>query len=377
MKNKIEVLKQDVVIPDIVRTKLDDAYDQILREAAAPDNSGGAFMAKAKMKKRWIAIAAVAVLAVGSLTVGAAAHFNWFSPVEEELQITEAKKDALEKTNAGTMVEQSVTQNGVTVAVEQSISDANYFFAIISVEGITAPVDKQWLAFEESNISISGATHVNSYGQYIGVDQETGKMLYLWEGDIVDGDATEKMMSIHLENTIVCRPYTEEELEYQVETQQEVDNVLHRVDGVWEFSFAMDGSTDVLSYDISSPTGNPDIALEHVVITPLSIERSTQHVDPERMKKEWDDPKNGGTYEDGFYGFLMKDGTIYNASMGSGRGNFNEMLTGRIELMGFGTIIDVYQIEAMLFDDLTDDISVWDIENPTANDFVVVPLPTE
>ena len=388
MKNKIDILKQEVEISDVVMNATEETFAKILKENKKVKEVRFE-MTEAKRKKKfgkkWVAIAAVAVLAAGSLTAAAGAHFNWFSPVEEEMYITDAQKDALEKFALGTEVGDSETHNGVTITLEQIICDEHYFFAVLSVEGMDYPEAEQWIGFKEWDVDIT-CVGINrgTYGQYLGVDEETGKMLYLYEGDVREDNIVGQTMTITLNTPQIYRPHTEEELSFDEEPGPIIDNSVKSYEGEWTLTAVLEGSQEKIEVTFdSAPTGNPYITLDSVILSPLSIERATTHSDPEKMIADWDDPDNGGEYNDGFYGFLMEDGTIQRGTGGSGSGSFNKSMTGRIDKGGYGTIVDIDQIEALLFIDVTDTaklMEIWDkadAGNATTDDFVVVPLETK
>lgn len=380
MKNKIDALKADVEIPEVVQKAAKETFAKILAENHEQKEvvrvMSETDRKKKKGKKKWIALVAVAALAVGALSVSAGTNFAWFSSVEEEMFISEAKKDAMEKYGLGIALDEAVTQNGVTVTVEQAISDSKYFFVVLGIEGMDYSTGDQWLTFEEWNIDIVGGNiHENMGGQYLGVDKDSGKMLYLFEGYNRGVDLVGSTMNMSLTDITNNRRLTEEEMAEKPEGSFG-NEVIEKVEGTWEFSFVLNGGGQELSYELNAQTGNPDITLSNVTITPLSIEMSTVHADPEQMLKDWDDP-NGKDYNTGFYGFLMKDGSIVDAGAGAGGGNFNKSRTGRDEFSGFGTIVDLYEIEAILFHEVTD--QPWSLSHPdpTVEDFIVVTLPAE
>ncbi|MBQ8663172.1 MAG: DUF4179 domain-containing protein [Eubacterium sp.] len=379
MKDKIDILKSEVEISDVVMSATKETFAKILEEGKQKENEKIQAMPAVRkrngFKKRWIALVAVAALAVGVLSVGAGTNFNWFAPVEDEMFISESQKEALEKYGLGTTLQDAVTQNGVTVSVEQVICDSNYYFVVLGIEGVEYPTGDQWLSFEEWDIDIVGGDiHRGTYGQYLGVDEETGKMLYLWEGDMKNIDIVGKTMRVNMKDVQISRWFTEEEMAEKAEGSAPTE-IINEVEGEWYFEFVLNGGSQELAYELSGPTGNPDITLDSVVITPLSIKMSSTHADPEQMLADWDDPEDGGDYYVGYYGFLMSDGTIIQASAGSGSGTFNKSRTGRDEFYGFGTIVDLYEIDSILFIEEGDAWDVYNKENPTVEDFVVVPLP--
>ena len=83
-------------------------------------------MANKKRKKSFMAITVAAVIVFGTLTVGAAAYYNWSNGLSEELRIDEEKQKMLEDTGMAAFSEVSCTDAGVTVTAQQSITD-NYY----------------------------------------------------------------------------------------------------------------------------------------------------------------------------------------------------------------------------------------------------------
>lgn len=360
-KEKMDILKEDIIIPDVVTDALESAYAKILEETAAPEQNGKVVAMKKKdrpgFKKKWIAVALVAVLAVGTLSVSAATDFKWYGLIKEAMFMTDAKEDAVEKYDMASVVGQSVTDNGVTITVEQTVCDADNFFVVLSIEGVEAPASaEESIVFEHFNISSSQ----NYGGEYFGVDEETGKLLYLWQGSLMGTNNLGTTLTMELGNLMKCNYKLEE---------------LWRVDGTWNFQIPIEGSAAEVVKELHAPTGNPEIMLEKVTLTPLSIEYETSYNDPEQMREWWDDPNQPDeATSDGFYGFLMKDGTIESAYYGGMNSSAHPGFTGRTTNQSYGTVIDLDQIEALLFDNKTDDVIPGLHDEPTLEDFVVVPL---
>lgn len=89
-------------------------------------------------RRRMWPMAAAAVLSVGILGAGAAAaYMQWSKGLEEGLRTTVEQREALEESSMAAFVGQSVTQNGVTVTAQQSVVDQHFAYLSFKVEGYT------------------------------------------------------------------------------------------------------------------------------------------------------------------------------------------------------------------------------------------------
>lgn len=357
-RSKVEILKEEIVLPEVVVAAAEDAFDKILREASMEkvEKMEVACMKsrKPKFKKRWVALVAVAALVVGTLSVGAATDFQWFKPVEENLRqevITDEEKAVIEKYSLGNKIGQSIEQNGVTVTAEEYICDRHMVYAIFSVDGVSALKGEEWLEFTEFDISV-GSSLGSVGGNYLGWDEETGKHFYSFTStNFSQNDIAGRYVNVTLNGLQHLTPIPESVLEDG--TWTEYDNVKNAYDGTFTFRWQLENSAAIKSYSLEgvdlSETG---ITLQSISISPLSalVEANYSLDVYDEIKDTWENDReeNGelDNYEfwSGFCGFKMKDGSIVE-SLGI------ITLTGNVgtDKTTHENIIDVDQIEALLF----------------------------
>lgn len=78
-------------------------------------------------------VAAACVLALCSVTAYAAVQ-GWNKHVTEEFHVDEQMQDKLTEENYARQDKQSVTDNGITITLEQSIQDENFLYLLFNVE---------------------------------------------------------------------------------------------------------------------------------------------------------------------------------------------------------------------------------------------------
>ena len=355
-RENIDILKDEVVIPEVVTNAAEDAFAKILCDTArAEQNSTEVALMKKPgtgLKKRWIAIAIVAVLAVGTLTVGAATNFQWFHLMTEELKISENEKAMIEKYNMGANIAQSVTDNGITITLEEYICDRRAAYVIYSIEGIDAPKEGQWLVLGGEG-SHAGNT-VNRSGKYLGKDTETGKLLYM-ESILTSSNG-------RMDSGYMFANFTSVE----IGEEQSLETVWSK-EGQWDFKVKLEENTSVREYQAADITiGNDDILLKSVTVSPVSIEYVTAY-SKEYYDKACADEENRNSYRADCYGYKMKDGTIEEISGGGSSGGMGLTVTATFH---YAHIIDIDQAESLLFrgDAFNSDDGI------TSEDFIEIPL---
>lgn len=350
MKREIrDIIENDVVIPDIVLQAKEEAFAKIPDTDASKEMTDVALVKKTgkRFKKKWVVVAMVAVLAVGTLSVGATSGFSWYEKIQEAMFITDSEKNTVDKYGLGSEPNLAVTDKGVTVAVEQTIFDSRAFFVVLSIDGVEAPTkENSAITFWDFDIStIPNAEFYNYGGEYIGVDAETGKVLYLWEGSLpVDAN----MLILDLGEMNAEEPADDAE--------GIILNELWRVDGNWRLEIPVEYNNVAIEGVYTDKPIYSGAELLRVRMTPLAIEM------------EWSERIALNV----FYGFLMKDGTINRASHG-GTLTGDAQCGGVTEQTNYGTVVNIEEVEAILMYDVeTENI---DYDNPTVDDFIVVPLP--
>ncbi|MCM1263260.1 MAG: DUF4179 domain-containing protein [Butyrivibrio sp.] len=182
IQDKMQILEKDIVIPDVVLKKAENAFDIIhadekcrenqdlekeIRESRKAKKEGeekrkmikvreSAIKSNRRLKTRLKAacvLAAVLVLAFG--TACFAYHMNWSRGIENSLHATEEIKTQAEEIKLADFPEQSVTCNGITVTAKQSIVDNYYALLSFEVSGFEL-ADNEEPAFEYMDALVDG-----------------------------------------------------------------------------------------------------------------------------------------------------------------------------------------------------------------------------
>lgn len=88
---------------------------------------------KSMKRQVWGCVAAACVLALCSVTAYAAVQ-RWNKHAAEEFHVDEQMQNKLTEENYARQDKQSVTDNGVTITLEQSVQDENFVYLLFNVE---------------------------------------------------------------------------------------------------------------------------------------------------------------------------------------------------------------------------------------------------
>lgn len=349
----LNVIENDVEIPEIVLKATEKAFAQIPDDVPEQTKGTVVTLEKKKFKKKWIALVAVAILVVGTLSAGATNGFKWYQQLSEKMFVSDAEKNTAEKYNLENTQNLSVKDKGVTITVEQTLSDSEAFYVVLSIEGKPEPQNAyQSITFYDFLISSKDGVQGHDYGgEYIGIDAETGKMLYLWEGLLPESETAKDTLVLELGKLANM------ELVENPEGDGYDFNEIWRVDGQWKFEIPLEGGTVEMDYVFPDKPVYSGVELLRAKVTPLALEL------------EWSEPS--GINE--FYGYLMSDGSVKYASHGA-TGYGEPQLGGVVTAYKYGTIVDVEHVEAILLWDMEKDPDTR-AESQSAEDFIVIPLP--
>ncbi|MGN0403443.1 MAG: hypothetical protein ACI4HQ_14465, partial [Acetatifactor sp.] len=212
----------------------------------------------ARKIKKLAPLVAAAVLAVSSLTVGAACLFQWHQTAKDSLGVNE--DIAAQLTEQGNAKEEfsGVEANGVTIAAIQSVMTDNYCYVLLSVsvpEGIT--VDGDTLFKEVS---------VNSEAEFAGcvanlITDSVDGADSLWEVVLLKKDGVEYggvQATISMEDIV----------------QTEKTGIINTlVEGKWNLSFSLpeELNTLVMKESPEVKMGHHDVQINKVVVSPFAV----------------------------------------------------------------------------------------------------------
>lgn len=306
------------------------------------------------VKKVSGAVVVLCVLLVLSMATAVAAGVLYLGRgLDAELQITEEIKEVYQETELFNAPDLSVTQNGVTVKVDQCIVDEHAAYLAFQVSGYTTEPGQQpsfaatectiegedvsWFAsFSNGLVTSPDGTAVYPDGS---VPEDYGKLSYLDEnGELV------YIISLFTDDfSLIGRTIRVSLTDLGVYSGKGGD-VDMAVQGDWTFEWELKGSAKALDVTgLSVPIGKTGSTFTSVHLSPIHVQM-TMNVpyDPEAMEEDSQEPY--------FIGIQLKDGTRYMlVSEGGTTGYMEEGSDAFYQMFMLNRIIDPEQVESLLF----------------------------
>lgn len=374
-QNKIlEKLQEDVVIPELVQKKADAAFAAIHSEVKDNAKKDVVRNRKIPRKRMWLLVAAV-VVTLGAVSVGAATYIKWSRSFSEGMQTTEGQKHKLEEIHMASPVGQSVTDNGITVTVEQSIVDNYYAYIAFKVEGYEAANAVQ-PDFENLKVLIDGKDGTSSdiKDGFSAIGYFYNGLITNNDGDIVypdgmplqwdeNGNSIERyvMEDGSMEYNVLLNGYGNEGNLIDKPIHVELENIgtvekaayIPDIEGNWAFDWTLKGSSEKAEYNLEAPVGDSGAMLLRAEISPISIYtecRFPRQKVAEIASEEGEEPYIKYAEPPELRGVKMKDGTLYTDIVGGGiQGYKSKDSDVYRKNLNFEGIFDIDQIDALLF----------------------------
>ncbi|MGI5957841.1 MAG: DUF4179 domain-containing protein [Massiliimalia sp.] len=162
--------------------------------ALSQTNSGGIHMKK-QIKKRISIIAAAAAIAASSLTVGAAVYFHWDERLLDYFHADSSQAELL--SGAQAQIGLTATDNGVSISVVQTVSDAYGTYILAEVTLPENMVWKEEYTFERLDVSVPDAKYTG--WSYTVLNHSQNKVSLLIEAE-TDCELNGKTISLNLQN---------------------------------------------------------------------------------------------------------------------------------------------------------------------------------
>lgn len=259
----IEILRQDVTIPQIVQKKADEAYDMIREQAGRSNgvqtgrNEKNGLHKIAKNKKAMLLVAAAVMLFAG-LTVSAGVR--WSEVMRKKWQVEETQKERLWEEGAVSNAMQSQVQNAVTITAEQSIADNYSVYLAFRVEGYSLREGAS-PAFEALDVTVDGVDSSNYSAGFL-EEPAAGddNSLFYWISMTQAERGWALGKDIHVELTNLCG--------YADSTGEEVS--VGRVDGTWKFDWNLQGTDKTREWTGSLSLGDSGAIVCRVELSPIA-----------------------------------------------------------------------------------------------------------
>lgn len=347
-KTTLDILKEDIVIPENVQDKADMAFAKIRREtengrAVRMKPEGGKVIRLHQRRGRRIAAAAAAaVLALSTVTAGAA-YLKWSKGLEKDLAVTKEQKEQAESTGLAGFPNLSAEDKGITITAQQSIIDNYYGYLAFKVEGYQAGKGKE-PGFDGLSIKVDGKDISYTYGVADGaVVGQDGSFEYQVElyADEGKGSMIDKEIKVEFSDLGVIR-----------EKAGMAEDV---VKGKWAFQWKLNGSDEIYTAKVNEKLGDSGATVTGAEVSPISI-KAVYDFPARTVKEKAVDGDTGTEYETELLaeppllvGVKLKDGTLVMGTQGGVLGYTDGGKRNYEERFGMGRILDVDKVESLLF----------------------------
>lgn len=379
LDNLMNILQEKVVIPEVVQERAEEAFAAIRREAAnagqgkrnKPGYAGGSRQRyRRNSRKKFMLALIAAILVLGTISAAAAAYLRQSKSLTEGLRMTEQQQTKMQEEQMAAFVEQSSTDQGITVTALESITDQHFTHIAFRVEGYQVEEGVQ-PDFESVSVTVGGQDDFNYSGSfYNGIVAGADGKPELADGSPVKTNA----------DGGIIEDYTMEDgsMEFQITLfnigkkgyfiNQPIHVELHNlgtvaraeyqpdVEGIWVFDWTLKGSPEIKSCELRAPLGDSGATAVKAELSPVSM--MAEYEFPRRKVQENYVDENGqekmGTFNSEppqLSGVRLKDGTLYpTLYRGPGGSGYEseESSTYRI-VFAIDRILDVDQVESLLF----------------------------
>ena len=350
-----------------------------------------------KRSSRKLMIVALAATMLLATLTGAAVFTRWSTTAQIRYNPSEDVKEQAEKSGLSVMLEEtkgaenpnevlSVTDQGITITAVQTIVDNYHAEIIFRIEGFELPEEE--LPHVWPVVSIDGDQHFGG-GQtgwfYDGLTtNDKGETVYASTGlpvqsdeegclilDMVANDGSlEYTHYISFEETdgryigkeIVC---SFQSVDFQ--SHEKAGMPIPQVEGNWELKWTLRGTSDSITVTPNCKIGDSDVILLDVEIGQKTICARYQ------LNEYWEGWDELAEFPQRVLGVRMKDGSEYRCGAGTSGFEDEENMIYFTESDMFDAILDVSQVESLMFH------KGWDLDaegKPTIHTFYYIPVTT-
>ena len=360
-----KILQEDVELPEVVLSKANHALEMIRQEETenmAADNQKNSKKNTRRIKSQVAAAAAVCVLAAGGVSAVAAIHHNWGRGMSGNIQATDTEQQKLPDDGVAVVYPEKeeyenlkVTNNGVTIAPNTVIVDAQFAYLSFTISGYNLNEGEE-PGFEDVNMT-SDDMEINMFGgMYDGiVCNEEGAPVY------EDGSELQFTDS----GNIVSHYYDENgNLEYfiQAHIAEAGDTMLGKtvkvdfknlgtlykteftdgVEGDWNFEITLPLVSSAREFDVNKAIDGTSFTLTKLEISPVSLNATyTTDNAPEANQDDLGVPCVKGV--------VLKDGSrLPYLTDGGSIGYTDDSKTEAYNILGYDRVIDVDNVKALI-----------------------------
>lgn len=384
----VEILQEEILIPEVVMEKANQAFDAIKAEQNQRSYKETVRKSQKRSWKKICILAAAATLTLGGVTAGAAVYMKWSKGLSEGMKATEEQMIKAEESNLAAPVNQTFEVNGIKVTAVQSIVDSHFAMLSFKVDGYRniCPKGSQPL-FNDMEIWVDGYNPGEEGGydtaRNFSINGKTYDGYVVGEDGMAVRASDGTTMSEARENGTYTYFMEDGSFEWQVILANEdtegtfLDKSIHvelkdlgtipkatfipDVEGTWSFDWTLTGSEAREERELNAPLGDTGAKLTYVKLSPISITLTYNCTD-----KTTRPPR--------FYGIRLKDGTVWShlllgpgsdSSLPDENGDF-------FTTFALNRILDINDVEAILFfgNELADGES-YEVKNIEKNCYAV------
>lgn len=364
----IYTLQQNIEIPDIVTEKANMAFEQIRKDAGSSDKIVTYQKPVKKSRKKYMVAALIATLTVGAVSAYAA-YTNWSHGMKEELRISEEQQKNLEANGMAEFSDASVTDAGVTVTAQQSITDNYYTYLSFKVEGYSVEKGVQ-PDFETISVTVDGQDVSWGGRFYDGMISGNDGMVVNADGSAPETEADGSMIENYvmddgsLEYHMILKShekgfFTGKQLHVELENLGTVAKAQYfpDIEGNWILDMTLGGADTAKYIETNEKLGDTETIVTGVELSPVSMRITYDFPKTEPRMEEFED-ENGEIQTVAWpaqppfaFGIRLKDGTVmkYISAGSESTGYTSEEGQEYVVSFPLDRVIDPDQVETVLF----------------------------
>ena len=360
-----KILQEDVELPEVVLSKANHALEMIRQEETenmAADNQKNSKKNTRRIKSQVAAAAAVCVLAAGGVSAVAAIHHNWGRGMSGNIQATDTEQQKLTDDGVAVVYPEKeeyenlkVTNNGVTIAPDTVIVDAQFAYLSFTISGYNLPEGDE-PGFEEVNMT-SDDMEINMFGgMYDGiVCNEEGAPVYEDGSELQFTDSGDIVSHYYDENgnlEYFIQAHIAEAGDTMLGKTVKVDfknlGTLYKteftdgVEGDWNFEITLPSVSSAKEFDVNKAIDGTSFTLTKLEISPVSLNATyTTDNAPEANQDDLGVPCVKGV--------VLKDGSrLPYLTDGGSIGYTDDSKTEAYNILGYDRVIDVDNVKALI-----------------------------
>lgn len=365
----IYTLQQNIEIPDIVTEKANMAFEQIRKDAGSSSDKIVTYQKSVKKsRKKYVIAALIATMTVGAVSAYAA-YTNWSHGMKEELRISEEQQKNLEANGMAAFSDASVTDAGVTVTAQQSITNNYYTYLSFKVEGYSVEKGVQ-PDFETISVTADGQDVSWGGRFYDGMISGNDGMFVNADGSEPETEADGSMIENYmmddgsLEYHMILKShekgfFTGKQLHVELENLGTVAKAQYfpDIEGNWILDMTLGGADTARYIETCEKLGDTETIVTGVELSPVSMRVTYDFPKTEPRMEEFED-ENGEIQTVAWpaqppfaFGIRLKDGTVmkYISAGSESTGYTSEEGQEYVVSFPLDRVIDPDQVEAVLF----------------------------